>query len=137
LVPPYPGEGTVPPTPEGNKDGYFTFPRLLLSVPLSTCGKHNALAPGDQPCCAPCPRTQWGGSARLLPSAPCLSPLQTPAPSRMNGEIAGPSQMSLTPRQTRRDADSLQEKPRQALQELRLVKQQYYVSFHVLGEFLT
>lgn len=81
MAPPYTGKGTVPPTPERNEDGYFTFPRLLLSVPLSACGKHDALAPGGQPCCAPCPWAQRGGSARLSPSALCLSPLQNAGPS--------------------------------------------------------
>lgn len=37
-------EGTVPPTPKGNRDGCLTFPGLLLPVPLTTCGTWDALA---------------------------------------------------------------------------------------------
>lgn len=62
-----------------------------------------------QPSCSPLPHAY----------PPCKTQLH---PSRMNGKRAAASQTPLTHRQTRRCPGPLQEKPRQALQELGLGK---------------
>lgn len=75
----------MPPGPESNKDGYFTFLRLLLSVLLSTCGKRDALAAGGQ--------HPAQGHSGMVP--PGCSPLLNTVPSLLNEGGESHSLMSI------------------------------------------
>lgn len=93
MLPGVPGmycEGAAPPTPKRNRDECLTFPRLLLPVPLTTCGIWDVLA-----------------LERLCSFPSTVCPHHKAQDGHRKGRSPNPRQMGRTPGLSRRSPDEL------------------------------